>query len=41
MEEGLAEFRSDKDVVWLDYSAEASDPQGDEVRYIWPQPRSG
>ena len=37
MEEGLAEFRSGKDVVWLYYRAEASDPDGDEVRYIWSQ----
>ena len=28
MEEGLAEFRSDMQVVWLYYSAEASDPEG-------------
>ena len=37
MEEGLAEFRSDMQVVWLYYSAEASDPEGDEVRYVWSQ----
>ena len=37
MEEGLAEFRSGMHVVWLYYSAEASDPEGDEVRYIWSQ----
>ena len=37
MEEGLAEFRSDKDVVWLYYTAEARDPDGDEVQYIWSQ----
>ena len=37
MEEGLAEFRSGKDVVWLYYTAEASDPDGDEVQYIWSQ----
>lgn len=37
MEEGLAEFRSGKDVVWLYYTAQASDPDGDEVQYIWSQ----
>ncbi|MDE2997693.1 MAG: hypothetical protein OXU79_01285 [Gemmatimonadota bacterium] len=37
MKEGLAEFRTGKDVVWLYYTAEASDPEGDEVRYIWSQ----
>lgn len=37
MEEGLAEFRSDKDVVWLYYNSEANDPDGDEVQYIWSQ----
>ncbi len=37
MQEELAEFRSDKDVVWLRYSAAASDPEGGQVRYVWSQ----
>ncbi len=41
MDEKLAEFRSDKDVVWLHYSAEASDPDGDEVQYVWSEVSPG
>lgn len=37
MEEGLAELHSDSDVVWLYYSAQASDPTGEEIRFIWTQ----